>query len=52
MEKTSQALCIDDECSFGRLRNGNVYDVSIIDDTPVVIVNGSAHNIDRFEIIN
>ena len=43
-------ICRNDEFSFRRLGEGKEYIVeAAYDGTPVVIVNGAYHNIERFE---
>lgn len=52
--KTGDAVvCVDDECSFNRLRNGNTYIVeSNYDGSPAVFVNGTSHMIERFQKVD
>lgn len=42
-------LCVDDSASFNRLRAGTTYVVEAnFDGSPTIMVNGSAHSLERF----
>lgn len=44
-----KVVCVDDRYSFNRLREGHEYIIEpAYDGTPVVIVNGAYHSIERF----